>query len=59
MKKIKYLTEDDIKIICEELTSFFIKVKDPAPIYKQSCFEKLTKNCSISKQTGRRIHNSS
>lgn len=46
-----YLDHDDFQIICQVLSDFFKKVKDPPPDYSHTYFEKLDSIISIPKRT--------
>jgi len=46
-----YLTLEDFQIMCGVLTDFFKKVKDPAPDYRHSYFEKLESIIAIPRKT--------
>src|SRR5690349_18334714 len=51
MAALIYLSLEDFEIICQELTSFFTKNKDPLPSYSQTYFDKLDSIIHIPRQT--------
>lgn len=46
-----YLEHDDFQVICQVLSDFFKKVKDPPPNYRHTYFEKLDSIISIPRRT--------
>ncbi|MFA9289080.1 MAG: type II toxin-antitoxin system death-on-curing family toxin [Weeksellaceae bacterium] len=51
MAKIQYLSPEDVQTICEELLSYFSKLKDPPPEYTNSYFDKLDSILAIPQKT--------
>lgn len=48
---MQYLSKDDFLIICDVLSDFFKKVKDPPPNYEHSYFEKVESILAIPQKT--------
>lgn len=46
-----YLDHDDFQVICQVLSDFFKKVKEPPPNYSHTYFEKLDSTISIPRKT--------
>lgn len=51
MAEIMYLDERSFEIICSELETFFLKYKDPPPVYNQTYFDKLASIISTPQRT--------